>query len=69
MACACDRSLLSSDTQIGASEVRVGVPFPPAILDVVRYVCGDSAEEVLLGGRTYRGARGCHGRICQSRHR
>src|SRR5262249_2252468 len=41
---------------IGATEVRVGVPFPVAALEVVRHACGDGAEEVLLGGGTYRGA-------------
>jgi enoyl-CoA hydratase len=56
LACACDRRLISPDAQIGASEVRVGVPFPAAALEVMRYACGDNAEEVLLGGRTYRGA-------------
>jgi enoyl-CoA hydratase len=55
LACACDRRLISPDAQIGASEVRVGVPFPAAALEVVRYACGDHAEEVLLGGRLYRG--------------
>jgi enoyl-CoA hydratase len=56
LACACDRRLMSPDAQIGASEVRVGVPFPAAALEVVRYACGDRAEKVLLGGRLYRGA-------------
>ena len=56
LACACDRRLISPDAQIGASEVRVGVPFPVAALEVMRYACGDHAEEVLLGGRIYRGA-------------
>jgi enoyl-CoA hydratase/carnithine racemase len=55
LACACDRRLISPDAKIGASEVRVGVPFPVAALEVVRYACGDRAEEVLLGGRLYRG--------------
>jgi enoyl-CoA hydratase len=56
LACACDRRLISPDAQIGASEVRVGVPFPVAALEVMRYACGDRAEETLLGGRLYRGA-------------
>jgi enoyl-CoA hydratase len=55
LACACDRRLIGPGAQIGASEVRVGVPFPVAALEVVRYACGDHAEEVLLGGRLYRG--------------
>ena len=56
LACACDRRLITPDAQIGASEVRVGLPFPVAALEVMRYACGDSAEDVLLGGRTYRGS-------------
>ncbi len=55
LACACDRRLISPEAQIGASEVRVGVPFPVAALEVMRYACGDRAEDVLLGGRLYRG--------------
>jgi enoyl-CoA hydratase len=56
LACACDRRLMNPDAQIGASEVHVGVPFPVAALEVMRYACGDHAEEVLLGGRIHRGA-------------
>jgi enoyl-CoA hydratase len=56
LACACDRRLISPDAGIGAAEVRVGVSFPVAALEVMRYACGDHAEEVLLGGRTYKGA-------------
>ena len=56
LACACDRRLISAEAQIGASEVRVGVPFPVAALEVMRYACGDRAEEALLGGGLYRGA-------------
>jgi enoyl-CoA hydratase/carnithine racemase len=56
LACACDRRLISPSAQIGASEVRVGVPFPAAALEVMRYACGDRAEEVVLGGGIYRDA-------------
>lgn len=56
VACACDRRLIGPDAQIGAAEVRVGVPFPVAALEVMRYACGMHADEVLLGGRSYRGA-------------
>ncbi|WP_055403174.1 MULTISPECIES: enoyl-CoA hydratase/isomerase family protein [unclassified Mycobacterium] len=55
LACACDRRLIGPRAQIGAAEVRVGVPFPVAALEVMRYACGDRAEEVLLGGLNYRG--------------
>ncbi|MGD1172901.1 enoyl-CoA hydratase/isomerase family protein [Mycobacterium seoulense] len=67
LACACDRRLIGPEAQIGAAEVRVGVPFPVAALEVMRYACGDHAEEVLLGGLTYRGpdavARGLAHRV------
>ena len=56
LACACDRRLIGPNAQIGASEVRVGVAFPVAALEVMRYASGRHAEDVLLGGRTYRGA-------------
>lgn len=56
LACACDRRLISPEAQIGAAEVRVGVPFPVAALEIMRYACGIHADEVLLGGRNYRGA-------------
>ena len=56
LACACDRRLISPEAQIGASEVRVGVTFPIAALEVMRYAAGRHAEEALLTGRTYRGA-------------
>jgi enoyl-CoA hydratase len=55
LACACDRRLISPDAPIGATELRVGVPFPAAALEVVRHACGRHAEEVLLGGDLYRG--------------
>lgn len=54
VACACDRRLISPNAQIGASEVRVGVALPVAALEVMRYACGDDAEEVVLGGRVYK---------------
>jgi len=54
LACACDRRLISPNAQIGASEVRVGVAFPVAALEVMRYACGDHAEDVLLGGHVYK---------------
>ena len=54
LACACDRRLISPSAQIGASEVRVGVPFPAAALEVMRHACAARTEDALLGGRTYR---------------
>jgi enoyl-CoA hydratase/carnithine racemase len=55
LACACDRRLIVAGAPIGATEVRVGVPFPSAALEIVRYACGDQAETVILGGGLYHG--------------
>lgn len=53
LACACDRRLLVEGGRIGASELLVGVPFPVSALEIVRWACGDRAEEVVLTGRLY----------------
>jgi len=49
LAAACDRRILAADAQIGATELQVGVPFPVAALEVLRYACGPHVEEVVLG--------------------
>ncbi|MBO0730311.1 MAG: enoyl-CoA hydratase/isomerase family protein, partial [Acidimicrobiaceae bacterium] len=56
LACACDRRLLAAGATIGASELRVGVPFPVAALEILRHACGDHAEDVLLEGRLHQGS-------------
>jgi enoyl-CoA hydratase/carnithine racemase len=63
LACACDRRLIGPEAQIGATEVRVGVAFPVAALEVMRYACGDRAEEVALGGGIYRGEEAVANRL------
>jgi enoyl-CoA hydratase/carnithine racemase len=55
LACACDRRLIRPDAPIGASELRVGVPFPAAALEILRHACGDHAEDVILDGQLHRG--------------
>jgi enoyl-CoA hydratase len=55
LACACDRRLITPDAVIGATEVRVGVPLPAAALEILRFACGDLADEVMLGGQLHRG--------------
>lgn len=55
LACACDRRLITPDAPIGATEVRVGVPFPAAAQEILRYACGNRADEVMLVGRLHRG--------------
>lgn len=55
LACACDRRIIHTEAAIGASELRVGVPFPAVALEVLRHACGDHAEEVVLGAGLHRG--------------
>jgi enoyl-CoA hydratase/carnithine racemase len=56
LACACDRRLLADTAQIGATELAVGVAFPVAALEILRYACGSRAGEVILGAGLYQGA-------------
>jgi enoyl-CoA hydratase len=51
LACACDVRIMADSARIGASELVVGVPFPVAALEIVRYVCGSRSEDVIYSGR------------------
>jgi enoyl-CoA hydratase len=51
LALACDLRLMSGGT-IGLTELAVGVPFPTAALEIVRYALGPRTDQVLLGART-----------------
>jgi enoyl-CoA hydratase/carnithine racemase len=53
LACACDRRVMVDGARIGASELLVGVPFPVAALEILRWACGDRTEEVVLTGTLY----------------
>lgn len=53
LACAGDRRILVEGGRIGASELLVGVPFPVAALEILRWACGDRTEEVVLTGKLY----------------
>jgi enoyl-CoA hydratase len=56
LACCADiRIMADGDGEIGLPELRVGVPFPRAALEIVRYALGDvSARQLAFGARTYR---------------
>lgn len=56
LACACDHRLMAKGTgTIGIPELKVGVPFPAAALEIVRHVLSPSvAYEAVYLGRTYR---------------
>jgi enoyl-CoA hydratase len=51
LAAACDLRLMSGGS-IGMTELLVGVPFPIAILEIVRFATGPAAAGLMLTGRT-----------------
>jgi enoyl-CoA hydratase len=55
LACACDRRLMTSGAaRIGVPELRVGVPFPPLVVEILRAaVPAPHFNELLYVGRTY----------------
>ncbi len=55
LACAADfRVAVNEGARIGAPEMRVGVPFPPVALEILRFVIPPARfQEVILMGRTY----------------
>ncbi len=51
LACACDRRLMAEHARIGATELAVGVPFPVAVLEVLRHACGSHTEDLVFTAR------------------
>ena len=54
LACACDRRIAAAgDAKVGVPELRVGVPYPSAALEILRFVVGDRRlEEVVYAAGT-----------------
>jgi enoyl-CoA hydratase len=50
LAAACDLRLMSGGT-IGVTELRVGVPFPTAIMEIMRHAAGPAAGSLALTGQ------------------
>jgi len=48
LACAFDRRLIADEARIGVTELRVGVSFPMLAVELLRYVCGSSAERLMF---------------------
>jgi enoyl-CoA hydratase len=55
LACACDRRLMAMGTaRIGVPELKVGVPFPPLVVEIMRAsIPPPYFNELLYVGRTY----------------
>ncbi|MFB9178033.1 enoyl-CoA hydratase/isomerase family protein [Dactylosporangium sucinum] len=52
LACACDHRLMAAGGgRIGVTELLVGVPFPPAALEIVRHALG--SHDAILSGDTF----------------
>lgn len=58
VACGCDyRIMVEGDGKVGLTELQVGVPFPPAALEVVRAAVGTATtRELVYHRRLYGGA-------------
>jgi enoyl-CoA hydratase/carnithine racemase len=48
IACACDRRLIADEAKIGVTELRVGVAFPVAAVELLTHVCGPRGEQLML---------------------
>jgi enoyl-CoA hydratase len=55
LACAADRRLMAREAgRIGVTELLVGVPFPPAAMEIMRYAAAPQYfEEAIFSGATY----------------
>jgi enoyl-CoA hydratase len=55
VAAACDRRVMATGKgRIGVPELRVGVPFPPFCLELIRFLLSPQVfQEVVYGGTTY----------------
>lgn len=51
LAAACDVRVMSAGT-IGVTELPVGIPFPLAALEIVRYAFGSTTDQLVLTGTT-----------------
>ena len=59
LACAFDRRLIAEGARIGVTELRVGVSFPVLTVELLKYVCGPSAERVMLDAELLDAATAC----------
>ncbi|MGA2838320.1 MAG: enoyl-CoA hydratase/isomerase family protein [Acidimicrobiales bacterium] len=59
LACACDKRLIADGARIGATELKVGVPFPVVAVELLRHACGAGAEQVMLDAALYDADEAC----------
>jgi len=51
LACTCDTRLIAEGARIGVTELRVGVAFPVLAVELLKYTCGEHAEQLMLEAR------------------
>lgn len=56
---ACDRRLIAEDARMGVTELKVGVAFPVAAVDLLTHVCGRHAEELIFDAGLVDAAEAC----------
>jgi enoyl-CoA hydratase/carnithine racemase len=62
LACAFDKRLIAEEARIGVTELRVGVSFPVVAVELLRHVCGSSAEQLVLDAELLDAGAACrHG--------
>ena len=59
LALACDKRLMADGARIGVTELRVGVSFPTAAVEVLKHACGDRAELLMLEAELFDAAEAC----------
>ena len=59
LALACDKRLIADGARIGVTELRVGVSFPTAAVELLRHACGDRAELLMLDAELFDAAEAC----------
>jgi enoyl-CoA hydratase len=59
LACACDKRLIADEARIGVTELQVGVAFPAATVELLRYTCGPHAEQLIFDAQLLRADDAC----------
>ena len=59
LACACDKRLIAEEARIGVTELQVGVAFPAATVELLRYTCGPRAEQLMFDAQLLNAEEAC----------
>jgi enoyl-CoA hydratase len=65
LACAFDQRLIAEEARIGVTELKVGVSFPTVAVELLRYVCGSRAEQLMFDAGLLPAAEACRVGLAQ----